>query len=199
MRAENINESILKSITYPAYSTLINLFAEAGKTSGTEQTEERIAYTKLNASRMRRLAKNIRLTDAQSEPLKSLAAKQIWLVIVETWCGDVAQIMPVLNLVAKTSEIIELKIVFRDENKELMDHFLTNGTRSIPKLIVLNAKLEVVNTWGPRPQTATKMLTDYKGEHGKLDAEFRTKLQRWYNDDKGNEIIEELTRIVVDQ
>ena len=43
----------------------------------------------------------------------------------------------------ESGENIELKIVLRDENEELMNEFLTNGSRSIPKLIVLDENLEV--------------------------------------------------------
>ena len=75
--------------------------------------------------------------------------------------------------------------------------FLTNETRSIPKLIILNEDLEVIDTWGPRPKKATKMVADYKFKHGKIDAEFKAELQRWYNEDKGNEILKDLSELVL--
>lgn len=86
--------------------------------------------------------------------------------------------------------------MLRDEHPELMDHFLTNGTRSIPKLIILNYALEVMATWGPRTAAATLLVTDYKQQFGKIDAEFKSQLQLWYNKDKGINIINELAAVV---
>ena len=70
---------------------------------------------------------------------------------------------------AEVNSNINLQLVLRDENLELMDLFLTNGGRSIPKLIALDKDLNILFTWGPRPQTATNMVLDYKTKHGSLD------------------------------
>ena len=123
-----------------------------------------------------------------------------FLVITESWCGDGAHVLPVINKVAESNPNIDLKIVFRDEHPELMDNFLTNGSRSIAKLIILDADtLEVINTFGPRPSVATKLVDNYKAEHGSLTPEFKEDLQRWYNKDKGqttlNDLIELLQKV----
>ena len=84
------------------------------------------------------------------------------------------------------------RILLRDENPELMNEFLTNGNQAIPKLIqIIDNK--VTKTWGPRPTIATKMVADYKSEHGKLDPEFKKDLQVWYNKNKSQNVIEDLT------
>ena len=114
--------------------------------------------------------------------------EQTWLVITEGWCGDAAQNLPVINKLAEINTNIKLKLVLRDENLELMDLFLTNGGRSIPKLIALNKQNEVLFTWGPRPKVATKMVADYKEKHGSLDPQFKQDLQVWYNKDKGKSV-----------
>ena len=92
---------------------------------------------------------------------------------------------------------IDLQIVLRDDNNALMQHFLTNGGKAIPKLIVIDAEnLEVISDWGPRPKAATQLITDYKLEHGVIDETAKTALQKWYLHDKGiatqNEIIKML-------
>jgi len=91
---------------------------------------------------------------------------------------------------------IQLKLVLRDENLALMDLFLTNNGRSIPKLIVLDNQLNVLNTWGPRPSFATKMVNDYKVKHGSLDAQFKQDLQVWYNKDKGKNVQEDFVNLI---
>ncbi len=190
-----INQSFQKSFCYQEYLELNERLAREGKTTG-EATEDRINFTKLNYSRITRQNKKINLTAEQGAIFKELEAAQTWLVFIETWCADGAQTIPVLNKIAEASENISLKIILRDEHPELMDNFLTNGTRSIPKLIILDQDLEVMATWGPRSVPATKMVTDYKKEFGKIDADFKAKLQVWYNKDRGTSIINELAEIV---
>jgi hypothetical protein len=74
-----------------------------------------------------------------------------------------------------------------------MDRFLTNGGKSIPKLIMIDVDTnEVANTFGPRPSEATAMVEDFKSNHGSLTDEFKAQLQAWYNKNKGENIIEDL-------
>jgi len=77
-----------------------------------------------------------------------------------------------------------------------MDLFLTNRGRSIPKLIALDKDLNILFTWGPRPQTATNMVLDYKTKHGSLDAQFKQDLQVWYNKDKGESIQNDFKELI---
>src|SRR5690606_21925767 len=115
-----------------------------------------------------------------------LKKEYIWLVLSEGWCGDAAQILPILNKMAIITTNIELKIVFRDENEELMNMFLTNGGKSIPKLIILDRDtLNVYNSWGPRPKGAANLIKSYKEQYGVIDETAVTELQLWYLHDKG--------------
>ncbi|NER14691.1 thioredoxin family protein [Leptobacterium flavescens] len=191
-----IKESVLKGISYEEYMELVGQFAAEGRTSGAMQTKERIELTKLNASRMRRLDKTLKLSDQAMEVFKNINTPQDWLVIVESWCADGAQTLPVLNKIAEASPAIDLKIVFRDENDGLMDAFLTNGARAIPKLIVTDKYHTVLDSWGARSKAATGMVKAYKEKHGKIDDIFKRELQIWYNKDKGVEIVNDLLEIV---
>ena len=92
---------------------------------------------------------------------------------------------------------IHLKIVLRDDNELLINHFLTNGGKSIPKLIMLKIdSLEVISEWGPRPLGATKLIQDYKLAHGVVDENAKTALQKWYLQDKGLSTQNELLQIL---
>jgi len=150
----------------------------------------------LNDKRMDRLDKTLKITKETQASVDSLKNNFTFLVIAEGWCGDAAQIVPILNKIAEASPKIDLKIVLRDENEELMNQFLTNGSKSIPKTIIVNHENEVINSWGPRPSIATKMVLDYKAENGSLDAEFKKNLQIWYNKDKGNSTQEDLLKLL---
>lgn len=188
-----IENSLKNSISYSEYISLVNKLVEENSTTGLDKTEALANYTMLNAKRMKRWDKTVKLSaDAQSR-LESYSRKTTWLVISESWCGDAAHIIPVINKVAEQNSNISFRIVLRDENPELMDAFLTNGGKSIPKLIMLDDQTkEVLDTFGPRPNTATKMVVDYKTKHGKLTPEFKEDLQHWYNKDKGQSTISDL-------
>lgn len=192
---EIFRKSIEKSHSYIEYRTLLKSLLSHGKSSGSEQSEALLHYSELNDTRMNRLDKTISIPTENVEKLKQLENEQIWLVISEGWCGDAAQILPVINKMAEQNTKINLRIVFRDENDELMQLFLTNGTRSIPKLIVLDKDtLEFITDFGPRPNGAKKLILDYKAQHGIVDETAKTELQLWYLHDKGlstqNEILE---------
>lgn len=187
--------SLENSFSYQEYMDLMEDLVLSESTTG-EISKDRVDFTALNYKRSQRLNKKLQLSEAHTGIFNKVGMKQTWLVITESWCGDAAQTLPVLNKLAEASENIELRIILRDEHPELMDNFLTNGTRSIPKLVVLDSDLEVMTSWGPRTAAATKLVTDYKEKFGKIDAEFKTQLQIWYNKDKGVSIINELAELV---
>lgn len=186
-----IKDSVKKAMDYAQYNLLFKQLVEEERTTG-EQDQEKIDYTKLNFSRTKRLDKTAKIEAEQAEVFKNIPTKQTWLVISEPWCGDAAQTLPFLNRISEISKNIDLKIVLRDENLELMDRFLTNGSRSIPMIIMLDEQLEVIQQWGPRSKAATKLVTDYKEEHGVIDDAFKEIIQVWYNNDKGVSIVNDL-------
>ena len=189
---KSIEKGLQKAISYSSYRNLISDLIASGKSSGPIQSEDLLNYSMLNDRRMTRLDKTIQLRQETLLTVKKIDKPITWLVLSEGWCGDAAQTLPVINKIANESDLITLKIIFRDEHEELMNYFLTNGGKSIPKLLVLNSENEVLNTWGPRPDKATKMVKDYKNKHGQLDATFKQELQVWYNKDKGVNIQENM-------
>jgi len=191
-----IKNSIAKGMSYAEYSMLVKQLVAEGKTTG-ETSPEKINFTKLNFSRSKRLDKTINLTEAQKKAFGSLKEQQTWLVIIESWCGDGANSLPIINKIVESSEKLELKIVLRDDNLKLMDEFLTNGARSLPKLIILDKNMEVINQWGPRSKAATKVVNDYIQEHGHVDDQLKADLQVWYNKNKGEAILQEIQELMV--
>ncbi|RAR71680.1 thioredoxin family protein [Flavobacterium aciduliphilum] len=192
-----IANSITNSFTYEAYRHLVATYAQEGKTSGHTQTEAYINYTKLNESRMHRLDKTIEVLEDVKSKLAQIPKRYIWLVLAETWCGDAAQVLPVIHKMAEVNTNIDLKIVLRDEHEELMQLFLTNGTQSIPKLIIIDTEKEdVIADFGPRPQGAKQLILDYKKAHGVVDEAAKIELQKWYLANKGVEIQQEIMALL---
>lgn len=190
----NINSALLKSYSYQEYRNLVSALILEGKSTGNIQSDDLLHYSELNESRMNRLEKTIQITEEIQEQIKQLDTKITWLVISEGWCGDAAQILPIIHKMAELTEKIDLKIVLRDENESLMNDFLTNGGKAIPKLIILDDVKNVIGDFGPRPEPARKLIADYKAINGVVDEPIKIELQKWYLHDKGistqNEIMQ---------
>lgn len=191
-----IKNSLKRGVSYSTYRTLIKGLLIEGKSTGNEQTEERFTFSKLNDKRMDRLDKTLQITAETQSFLNQLKNSYTFLVIAEGWCGDAAQILPILNKISEASIKISLKIVCRDENDALMNEFLTNGSKSIPKVIVVDSNNKIINSWGPRPFIATKMVQEYKAKNGFIDADFKKDLQIWYNKDKGNSTQQDIVKLL---
>lgn len=197
MITDIIKASLNKSMSYNQYRTLVTSLVEQQSTTGNEKTEALIDYTKMNDRRMKRWDKTVKLSADAIDRISKYSQNVTWLVLTESWCGDAAHIMPVINKVAEQNDNIDYRIVLRDEHEDLMNQFLTNGGKAIPKLIMIdNETNEVINTFGPRPSLATEMVNVYKAQYGKLTPEFKEDLQRWYNKDKGQSTIEDLVNLL---
>lgn len=185
-----------RAITFAKYEQLMDDLIEAGKTTGPNQTESLIGYTKLNRQRMHRLTKTVEITDETRQALRLVTRPMIWLIITEAWCGDAAQNIPVIEKIAAENDKIETRYILRDENLELMDMFLTNGARAIPKLIALDKNtLDVIGTWGSRPDVAQKIFVRMR-EEGTEKPVIMEEMQRWYNADRGVSLQHEFAGLV---
>src|SRR6187455_367684 len=127
----SVAKALFNSFTYSDYKKIISELLFEGKSTGKEQSEDLLQYSTLNEIRLKRLDKTITVSEEISCQLKEFEKEYIWLVISEGWCGDAAQILPILNKMALETDKIDLRIVFRDLNNDLMNHFLTNGARAI--------------------------------------------------------------------
>jgi hypothetical protein len=191
-----IQKALQNSFSYDDYRKQITHLISVGKSTGHEQSKDLLHYSELNETRMNRLEKTIDVLPEMKSKLQNLEKKYIWLVLSEGWCGDAAQIVPVIHKMAAITDKIELKIALRDDNDALMQHFLTNGGKAIPKLIVLDAEnFEVLADWGPRPHGAKQLIIDYKATHGVVDETAKIELQKWYLHDKGVSIQREIIKL----
>jgi hypothetical protein len=191
-----IQSALQNSHSYTEYRTLVSKLISEGKSTGNEQSADLLHYSELNEVRMKRLEKTLKLDLEVEKTLQNLKSNQTWLVISEGWCGDAAQILPIIKLMSEASKNIDLKLVFRDENEELIHLFLTNGAKSIPKLLVLDESLNLINHWGPRPEGAKNLIIEYKAKHGIVDEAAKIALQKWYLDDKGISTMKEIVAIL---
>ncbi len=116
-----------------------------------------------------------------------------FLVLAEDWCNDGFSTVPVLARWAGLSPALELRILRRDEHPELMDRYLTGGTRSIPIVIVLDEESREVGHWGPRPAALQEWVLANRAAIPK--DELRPQIRRWYARDRGESALQELVEV----
>ena len=146
---------------------------------------------KLNYQRITRIYKNYVVNEQLHDRINEINSPQIWMVLSEDWCGDSAQNLPYLARIAECNSIIEFKILFRDVNLDIMNRYLTDGNKSIPKLIVFDIDWNELFQWGPRPKEAQELVAKSKSE-GKSKEQFLTDLHLWYSRNKGKNLEEEI-------
>ena len=151
-------------------------------------------YIPLNKSRFTRSLKQGVITQELTEIIRAINEKQDWVIITEPWCGDAAQIVPYLFKIAALNPLINVLVQLRDSHSEI-DSYLSDGKMSIQKLIVLNKEVADRFVWGPRPQKLETIYLELINKNENID-DIKTILQKWYNDDKGKEIQEEIMELI---
>src|SRR5690554_5816799 len=185
------------SYTYEDYLKLIDQKIEDKLSTGHEQNEMLADFTKLNRARMKRLDKHQQLLPELITLIQNISVKQRWIVLTESWCGDAAQHLPVFNKLSAMNPLIDLRLVLRDDNDELMQKYLTNGGRSIPKLIVVSENMDTeIFNWGPRPAVAQVEVKRLLDQESGFNDTVKEGVQLWYNNDKGISLQKELMELL---
>ena len=189
-------KDIDKSMSFDEFYQLVEQLVKEGKTTGEDQTEALINYTKLNFSRMKRILKTTPISSDVTNTVECLNEKLTWIVLVESWCGDAAQNLPVFSKIAEANQNISFRILLRDENPGIMDQYLTNGGKSIPKLICVDENLKELGTWGPRPKFLQDWLYQNKANPKMEMSELKEQFQVWYTKDKGQTLQKEMVLLM---
>ena len=177
---------INKDFTFLQFQRIVTELVKAGKSFG-EETAERIEATKINSQRINRIYKTFVPSEHTVSVVKKLKHDWDWLLLIESWCGDGAQLSSIIAKIAELNSHIHLKIIFRDEHEDIMNMHLTNGSKSIPKLICLDtATKQLVGEWGPRPIAIQEKVKEFKAANPDVShEEFVKNLHLWYAQDKG--------------
>ena len=117
------------------------------------------------------------------------------LALSEDWCGDAVNILPVIARLVEALPDVELRVLSRDENPDLMDAHLTDGrSRSIPVVIVYDDRYRELGWWGPRPRELQRWV---KAEGMRLESGPRyAKVRRFYARDRGRAILMEMVELL---
>jgi hypothetical protein len=115
------------------------------------------------------------------------------LVLAEDWCGDASNTIPVLARLVDRVPGLELRVLRRDEHPEVMDEYLTDGARSIPMVIVLDAAFRELGHWGPRPTALQAWVMANRDRMPK--GELYPQARQWYARDRGDTTLREVLTI----
>ncbi len=194
MQPEIFTEVQNKGIDYDSYiKHITEIINRPVDEKVTDEFKEKLGYYPLNLYRMNRIYKTFVPADESIRVLSTIDSNLTVMVITEGWCGDSAQIVPVIARLTALIPNAELKLILRDQNPEIMDAYLTDGARSIPKLVVYNEKGEELFIWGSRPEEAQNLVVSLKAE-GKTKQEWEEKLHIWYARNKGKSAESEIIR-----
>lgn len=104
-------------------------------------------------------------SDALAAAVASIEAPQTWMVLTEPWCGDSAFLLPVIAEAAGQTDAVSLRILLRDDHLDVMDQYLTDGSRSIPKLVAFGEDGTELFVWGPRPASAQERFEELRAQY----------------------------------
>ena len=192
------HEVIEKGLSYSEFVQFTQQLVEEKRTTGANQSESYLDYTRMCLQRMNRWNKTAKVSAKMTQLMESIQEPQIWLVITEAWCGDGAQSIPYLAKLAELNPKIKLRIIMRDEYPEIMDAYLTNGARSIPKLVAFTEDLKVeLFTWGPKPLYLMNRHKEYKHDSKGLSySGFLEEIHLWYAKNKNQDLETELFPLI---
>lgn len=147
-------------------------------------------YSRKNVDAMRKNFEKTEVDPKLAEEVKAFEGKARILVIGADWCGDVVANLPAIARLAELSGNLQLRIIDRDIHEDLMKEFLTNGTKSIPKVVVCSSNMSHCSSWGPRPAACQTIMTENKDKLPK--EEIYTLLRDWYMNDKNQSVMKEI-------
>lgn len=189
------NGKIQAGLTAEQYHQVLVDQAAASDNNLTEEAAEKLQFTQLNLHRTDRITRTFKVAPDLAALVARINKPQTWMLLTEPWCGDSAQCLPYIEAMASLNSNIQLRLILRDENLDIMDDYLTNGSRSIPRLVIFDAGGNELIQWGPRPQEAQLVFMECK-EAGLAKPEILEKLHLFYGRNRGKALVAEFEKII---
>ena len=153
-----------------------------------------VAAAKKNADLYRDLYRMAAVHADLVERARQLPGFWHLLAISEDWCGDAVNALPSLARWVDEVPSLDLRILGRDDNPDLMDAHLTGESRSIPVVMILDENFVERGWWGPRPGELQRWVLDVG--LGLEKSERYRMVRQWQARDRGRTTIGEvLTRL----
>ena len=154
-------------------------------------------YSRYNMERHERVEALWEPSDAYSQAVTADHGAAVWLFITEDWCVDSAYSLPLIHWGSEQRADVTLRILLRDESPEIMDLFLTEGKRSIPKFVGISSEGDVRFVWGPQPEVLRDIRQDLmaNGTEGRIVSSTTVD---WYAANGWLEVERELTLVLTE-
>ena len=164
--------------------------------AGLDKVQRRYRYyARYNKERSGRVHQAYEVSAKLREAIEKIDAPQLWMVLTEDWCGDSAFGLPVVVEAARLNPLIDLRILLRDDNLDIMDQYLTGTARSIPKLVAFSEVGGERFRWGPRPEEAQRLRENLLAE-GLAAGVVSKKLIEWYDEGGWKLVDDELIEVL---
>lgn len=126
---------------------------------------------------------------------RSLSRRWYLVALSEDWCGDAVNVLPyVARLVELSPDTLELRVLNRDANLDIMNAHMTGHSRAIPIILALDSDFTEHGWWGPRPAELQERAT---GEWWILPKDDRRlRIRSWYARDRGRQTLDELLHLL---
>ncbi len=120
---------------------------------------------------------------------KNLPHKLSILTTTEDWCGDARTYVPVVARLADECPNIENRIFLRDENPDITDNYLLDGShRAIPVFILFDQDFRELGHFIERPPEATVIMQSrrkaYVAEHPEHEEILSKTPDQWSDDSR---------------
>lgn len=195
MNAEFVEKIIGSGLTPEAYQDIMERQAKLDPTDFEGIEAEQIGFAQLNLHRAGRIRRTWQPSAELTALMERIDQPQVWLILTEPWCGDSAQCTPCLEVAASNHPSVTIRYLLRDDNLEIMDRYLTRGTRSIPILVALDPEGREQFRWGPRPAEAQAVIEAAIAE-GLEKPERLEKLHLFYGRNRGRALDEGIVTIL---
>ncbi len=190
-------EILGQTLSWEQYYALVKHYIDSDDRPDPYRQEKMLRYTAENLKRMDHVLSSINIESKLYNQLSAVSDHWTWVVLAEPWCGDVSQEIAALYTISTCSDRIDFRILQSDSHPQVLDHYTTGGSRSIPKLICLRTETgEELGTWGPRPQALQQIVMENKD---RTDITFGDKVRMihaWYAQDATRSIQEEFIDLV---
>ncbi len=155
---------------------------------------ELLARPKDNSELWDAIYKRAKLSPAARDRASRLSGRWHLLVVNEDWCGDSVNLLPQIARLEECCTNIDMRILGRETNRDLMDKHLTGSSRSIPIVIVYDTGFVERGWWGPRPSPLQRWVMSEGLALPKPDR-YRH-IRGWYARDRGETVVSELLAIM---
>ena len=195
MNAEFVEHVTASGLTPEAYDEITEQRSAIDPATLEGLEAERAEFAKLNLYRVGRIRRTWKPSPELAALVARLEGPQTWMVLTEPWCGDSAQCVPCLEILADSRPDITVRYLLRDDNLDIMDRYLTGGKQSIPILVAFDPLGNELFRWGPRPAEA-QAVSEAALADGLEKPQRMEKLHLFYGRNRGRAFDAELVTLL---